>query len=349
MVIRWLLLLAAVQGCAAIEGDVLVARSKQSPTPMDSGASPDAGVLVPDAAASRDASELDAAADRDADADAQTAVPAEAGSGDDASAPNTRGVCRIAGASDGFYENFSGSTLDASRWLVASGPVTFAGSSARGGFARGNVQVSGGSLRLRVRGDRYEGDVRSVDASGKPVASGKRSAAAIATRDSFGSATYQVQGLLTGPTSVEVAIWYVRDDDSGGAIDISTPGRNGAERSYGYVRMRTRGANTSNDLQFALGQNLDDGASHILRFDWYTTAMASVSFWVDDTLRSKSMRALPPMAAGRLWLVAWVPDDAPADFDTAEIRIENAFVTPFGNGGDVCVDGELQGPSLTLP
>jgi hypothetical protein len=44
-----------------------------------------------------------------------------------------------------------------------------------------------------------------------------------------------------------------------------------------------------------------------------------------------------------------VPDDAAAYFDTAEVRIENAFVTPFGNTGDVCVDGELQGPSLTLP
>jgi len=342
MVIRALLLLAALQGCAVAEGNVLIARTKQVPPPVDSGSIPELDAAVLDAAV-LDAAVLDAADPDAGNPDARAPMP-----GDDASVPNTLGVCRLGGSKDGFYENFNAG-LDPTRWLVAHGPVTFAQSNARGGFARENVQIVDGSLRLRVRGDRYEGDVRSVDASGKPLASGKRSAAAIVTRDQFGSGTYQVQGLLSGRPSVEFAIWYVRDDDSGGAIDLSTPGRNGAERSYGYVRMRTRNASTANDLQFSLGSSLDDGGSHILRFDWYTTAMSSVSFWVDDTLRSKSMRALPPMAAGRLWIVAWVPDDAVADFDTAEIRIENAFVTPFGNSGDTCIDGELQGPSLSLP
>jgi hypothetical protein len=341
MVIRalLLLLLAALQGCAVAEGNVLVARTKQEPPPVDSGVIPELDAAVRDAAVDPDTGSVDAA-----NVDARAPMP-----GDDASVPpTTLGVCRIGGSADGFYENFNAG-LDPTRWLVAHGPVTFAQSSARGGFARDNVQIVSGSLRLRVRGDRYEGAVRSVDASGKPLASGKRSAAAIVTRDQFGSGTYQMQGLLSGPPSVEVAIWYVRDDDGRGAIDLSTPGRNGTERNYGFVRMRTRNTSTANDLQFSLSSSLDDGGSHILRFDWYTTAMSSVSFWIDDVLRSKSMRALPPMAAGRLWIVAWVPDDAVADFDTAEIRIDNAFVTPFGNSGDSCVDGELRGPSLSVP
>jgi hypothetical protein len=102
-------------------------------------------------------------------------------------------------------------------------------------------------------------------------------------------------------------------------------------------------------MQLMLGKSLDDDGSHILRFDWYTTTSRSVSFWVDDELRAKSMRALPPSTAGRFWIVAWVPDDAEADFDSAEIRLDNAFVTPFGNDGDVCTNAELVGPSLTLP
>lgn len=333
MVIRVLLLLAAVQGCSVVEGNVLVARTKQGAAPVDSGAS-----------RQLDAAELDAT-----DRDARPTTPTDSGPSGDASVPDTRGACRIGGSKDGFYENFSGATLDPARWLVAHGPVRFAGSTARGGFARDNVQVLDGSLRLRVRGDRYEGAIRSVDASGEPLASGKRSAAAIVSRDQFGSGTYQIQGLLTGAASVEVAIWFVRDDDSAGAIDVTTPGRSGTERSYEYVRLRTRSASSANDSQFALGKTLDDGASHILRFDWYTTAASSVSFWIDDELRSKSMRALPPLATGRLWIVAWVPDDAVADFDTVEIRLDNAFITPFGNSGDTCVDGELKGPFLTLP
>ena len=108
-------------------------------------------------------------------------MPADAAESSDASAPDTRGACRISGARDGFYENFNGTSLDPNRWLIAHGPVAFAGSTARGGFARANVEVRAGSLRLLVRGDRYSGDVRSIDRSGVPLATGKRSAAAIAT------------------------------------------------------------------------------------------------------------------------------------------------------------------------
>jgi hypothetical protein len=338
-----LLLVAALDGCAAAEGNVLVSRNKREPAPLDGGLGTELDATDRDAT-DRDAAGRDTAAADATALDAQPPLPSS-----DAGTPDTRGVCRIGGSKDGFYENFSGSTLDPTRWLLAHGPISFGRSSARGGFARDNVQLLDGSLRLRVRGDRYEGDVRSVDAAGKPAVTGKRSAAAIVTRDLFGSGTYQMQGSFAGPASVEVALWYLRDDDSGGAIDLSTPGRNGSERSYGFVRMRTRDAISASDTQFALGDSLDDGASHILRFDWYTTAMSSVTFWIDDALRSKSTRALPPMAAGRLWIVAWVPDDLPADFDTAEIRIDNAFITPFGNNGDTCVEGELAGPFLTLP
>jgi hypothetical protein len=181
------------------------------------------------------------------------------------------------------------------------------------------------------------------------LASGKRSAAAVVTRDLFASGTYQIEGRLVGPPGVEVAIWFVRDDDSQGAIDIATPGRNAAERSYGHVHMRTRDASAASENQFALAQSFDDGAAHILRFDWYTTVASSVGFWVDDEPSWQTTRRLPPKAAGRMWIVAWVPDAAVANFDTAEIRIDNAFVTPFGNDGDLCVDGELTGPFLSPP
>jgi hypothetical protein len=322
-----LVLLLAWQGCALVEGDVLIARDAQVISPIDSGDASDAQLTPP----------MDGG------------VSALLDASGDASQPNTRGACRIGAAKDGFHDGFAGDALDANTWLVAHGPVTFAQASAQGGFARDNVQVSGGALVLRVRGDLYDGDVRSIDAAGRPLASGKRSAAAVVTRDLFASGTYQIEGRLTGAPAVEVALWLVRDDDSQGAIDISTPGRNGAARSYSHVRMRSRDASAASENQFMLAQSLDDGAAHILRFDWYTTAMSAVSFWVDDELRWQTSRRLPPKAAGRMWIVAWVPDGAAADFDTAEIRIDNAFVTPFGNAGDLCVDGELTGPFLTPP
>jgi hypothetical protein len=261
-------------------------------------------------------------------------------------AADTRGVCRTGGAEDGFYEAFDGDALDGETWLVADGTVTFA--ARRGSFAPENVALDSGALVLRVRGDLYSGPVRARDAEGRPLPNVTRSGAAVATRDLFASATYQIQGHLTAPDGVEVAIWFMRDHDDEGGLDITTPGLDGTTRSYRYVHMRSRDGRFSNERQFELAQALDD-ATPILRFDWYTTKDNDAVFWVDDEPRWNTSDALPSKRAGRMWIVAWLPDDAPAAFETAEIRIDNAFVTPFGNDGDLCTDGELSGTALIPP
>jgi hypothetical protein len=315
-----------LSACALQDGTVLIARDLDAATNAELDHD---SALAPD-----DAAALDAA----------TAVD-----GSDQAAAAPRGVCRIEGAADGFYDAFDGAAVRGERWLLAHGPVQYAGQRAEGGFVRDNVRVEGGALVLSVRGDRYTGSVRGVDAAGRPLSHGRRSAAAVATRDLFGSATYQAQGRFSGPPGLEVALWLVRDDDSSGAIDLATPGVSAGQPSYAHVRMRSRDAAASSEQQFALTDPFDDGASHILRFDWYTTVDNAVRFWVDDRLRWTTDQQLPSPRAGRLWIVAWVPDQAPADFDTAEVRVENAFVTPFGNDGDLCTDYELAGPFLVEP
>jgi hypothetical protein len=315
-------LLLLLYACATREGTVLIARDSERDAGPSSEEDLDAG--------DNDAGESDAESASDARVD-------------------TRGHCRIGGSKDGFYENFSGKTLDPTRWLVAHGPVELAGQRAAGGFARDNVSVEADTLVLRVRGDQYEGPVRAVDSDGRPLSSGKRSAAALVTRDLFASATYQVQGHFVGPSGVEVALWFTHDDDKQGAITLATPGLDGTMPSYAFLHLQTRDGSASASNEFALGASLDDRASHILRFDWYTTADNAAVFWLDDTRRFQSTKNLPSRRAGRLWIVAWLREPAPAAFDTAEIHIESAFVTPFGNDGDACTDGELEGPFLTLP
>jgi hypothetical protein len=315
--------------CALQEGTVLIARDTGSPP---------------------DRSEVDAALDGEAPRDAAS----DEDSGQDATLDAgpvavPRGVCKVGGADDAFYDTFSGTTLDATHWLVAHGPVRFAGHAAPGGLVRDNVTVEGGALVLRVRGDRYAGSVRGVNSAGSALTHGRRTGAAVASRDLFASATYQVQGLFTGPAGLEVALWFVRDDEGEGAIDMATPGLASGQSSYAHVRMRSRDASSSAEQQLMLAQPFGPDESHILRFDWYTTANNAVTYWVDDQQRWETMQSLPSRRAGRLWIVAWVPDQAPADFDTAEVRIENAFIRPFGNDGDACRDLELAGPFLTEP
>lgn len=331
------LILCLLGGCALQQGTVLIVR--------DAEAAPD-GVGT-DAATDGEAL-LDAPAPEDSanDASADATDPPDAGVD---AAPTPRGVCRIDSASQGFLDGFGGSAVNADNWLIAQGPVRFAGRAAEGGFARENVSVEAGALVLRVRGDRYTGSVRGVDLAGNPLPHGRRTAAAVASRDLFASGTYQAQGVFAGPPGLEVALWFVRDDDSAGAIDIATPGFASGQSSSAHVRMRSRDASSSSEQQFALAQPFAEGEAHILRFDWYTTANNAVDFWIDDVERWQTEQSLPSKRAGRLWIVAWVPEQAPADFDTAEVRIDVAFIRPFANDGDQCRDLELAGPFLVEP
>ncbi len=76
-----------------------------------------------------------------------------------------------------FYEDFSGNKLDTSKWLIAE--KAWGGNN--GGVVAENVSVSDGFLKLEGHGDKYEGNVKGIN---KP--DGKRTGAAIATKEYFG-------------------------------------------------------------------------------------------------------------------------------------------------------------------
>jgi hypothetical protein len=319
----------SIASCSPIEGTVLVVRERAPDASGDASSE-----LAPEAGS-------DAASD----------VPIDGG---EAPRPGDGGVwrpvlsaCRIAGAQDGFFEEFSGSGLDPARWLVAHGAFALDGRAPRGGFVRDNVSVEAGALVLRVRGDRYAGAVRGIEANGAERADGRRTAAAVATRDLFASGTYSAALTLRGPAGVEVGMWLLRDGDSIDSIDIGSPALEGASPSGARVRMRTRGSN-GGESELVLPLSVDTRAIHGLRFDWYTHEPESVRFWIDDQARVADDQRAPSGEAGRMWLVAWVPEGEPADFDSAEVRVERTFLTPFGNRGDRCAEAAAP-PQLTLP
>lgn len=291
-----------------------------------------------------DAGNWDAAVSDDTlDAAAQDAA---APSGDASSATPIASACRIAGANSGIFEEFAGAALDGTRFLVAHGHRTLAGRAPSGGFVRDNVAQRDGSLVLSVRGDDYTGPVRGIDASGL-ARDGRRSGAAVATRDLFASATYSATFQLRGPAGVEVGLFFLRDDDAGEWLEIAS---DELERGNGpRVRMRSvLASNLGGASELMLAPSSDGRALHSLRFDWYTHAPETARFWIDDEARVESDQRAPDGRAGRMWLLAWVREDGPAAFDTVELRVERAFVTPFGNSGDRCAEA-LAPPWLALP
>jgi hypothetical protein len=263
------------------------------------------------------------------------------------------GDCKILGG-QGFVEQFTGPALDATRWLVAHGNEPMLGETSTGGFVRENVRIEDNKLVLTVRGDLYQGSsVRGFAADGTRRSDGKRTGAAIATRNLFQSATYQWEGRLSSEPGVKLVLAVRRAPVDESALAISAPGLDGATRSYGFVEaLLAPGGAQEKRYQLRVATRLDDGNPQSLRFDWHSGGPGISHYYTDFQDGSGSLLNVQdpqPARAGRLWLAAFVPEGAPADFDTAEVRIETAFITPFAEGNDACTNGELPPGMLVAP
>ncbi len=325
MVGRFTALLFCV-GCSSASGTVLERESRDAGNPSE-----DAGGPFPNAA-------------KDAAAMGDAAV---------SPVPETKGLCRTS-PSEGFVDQFDGDALDARRWLVAHGNVAIAGERGAGGFLRDNISVRSGKLVLSVRGDAYAGALRGIDTAGKERATGARSGAAIATRDLFMSASYQWEGRLAAPQGVKLVLLAMRDEPAQGLIAVTAPGLDTqGNPSYAWATARVEGPLAApSSQQILLPSPLADGMVHRLRFDWHSgpgaTSLPSVDVWQDGkTLQTLAGNA--PARAARAWLVAFVPDGSAADFDTNEVEISTAFITPLGETRDACSDGEITGLALEPP
>lgn len=253
-----------------------------------------------------------------------------------------------------FYEDFLGNKLDTSKWLIAE--KAWGGNN--GGVVAENVSVSDGFLKLEGHGDKYEGNVKGIN---KP--DGKRTGAAIATKEYFGSGRYEVVAKVCPELGACSAIWtfeyeeYYPGDEKyeelapGGSyyavnheIDIEMPGRPGKATeniSYDYALCNTwigeRGDEyTTSYTKLLSAQN--DGKFHTYRFDWHTgdkNETPRVEFYIDGEL-AKVNKTHIPTNKGRLWIGLWFPNGwagAP-DFDTEVFEIDSVKITPFGEAGD---------------
>lgn len=92
---------------------------------------------------------------------------------------------------DVFYDDFSSGTLDPDKWLVAyknwGGKVTENGEKVdyNGGVIPQNVSVQNEKLVLTGNGNLYQGDLKGVNKDGSQRADGKRTGAAIATKEYY--------------------------------------------------------------------------------------------------------------------------------------------------------------------
>ena len=267
--------------------------------------------------------------------------------------------------SDVLYDDFSGDSLDTSKWVIAE--KSWGGNN--GGVVPQNVSVSNGTLKLEGHGNYYKGDVPSY---ANLTAGGVRTGAAIASRQYYSSGSYEVRAKVAPELGACSALWtfeyeeyYPGDSEyiASGAtgqystvnheIDIEMPTANGtySTPSFEAARFNTYTAENRHNSNFHdLPYAQNDGKFHTYRFDWHTgdtKEQKRVDFYVDGQYLYTSTQQVPTNAS-RFWIGLWFPtsQDADkdgicetgwtgkADFDTTVFEIDSVKITPYHEAGD---------------
>lgn len=270
-------------------------------------------------------------------------------------------------SSDVFIDNFEGNSLDQNKWLIAYknwGGKDSSGKDYNGGVVPSNVSVSNGKLKLRGQGNNYEGDNLGINKNGSKRSDGKRVGAAIATKEYYGSGSYEVVAKVAPALGACSAIWtfeyeeYYPGDEKykkmpvGGndyyavnhEIDIEMPGRPNAakvDQSFEYALCNTWTGENSSEYTTnytKLPQIQNDGKFHKYRFDWHTgddNQQPRVEFYFDDVLVYTSTTNIPTNAS-RLWIGLWFPNKWAGipNFDTTMFEVDSVKITPFNEAGD---------------
>ena len=252
-----------------------------------------------------------------------------------------------------FFEDFSDPELDPAKWLIAE--TTWEGVSAgyyakeyNGGVIPENVSVSDGKLILTGHGNRYEGDVRGIDRDGNRREDGKRSGAAIATRQYFSSGRYEIRAKAAPEANIFSSMFTLEAEenyDNLGEREINMDSvmmELPAPRGDSFHSV-TCGFSSDKIgdavVRFPDCPNQADGEFHTYRFDWYTTdgLRSYIEYYVDDNLVYKAdSQPYIPKKAGRFWLALYFSGDSAKGtaFDTTTFEIDWIKITPFDRIGD---------------
>ena len=255
---------------------------------------------------------------------------------------------------DAFYDDFSGSSLNAENWLIAEknwgGTVTENGKTAdyNGGVIAENVAVRNGNLILTGCGNRYTGEIRGINRDGSRRADGKRCGAAIATKEYYGSGSYEIRAKIAPELGCCSAMWtFEYEEETVGQtlqitnheIDIEFPGRDENDAfSLSHALCTTWLTEDDYRTKSVSCGAQADGQFHTYRFDWHTgseTEKPRVDYYFDGELTHTATEYIPTNA-GRFWLGLWFPKNwaGTPDFDTAVFEIDYAKITPFHEPGD---------------
>jgi beta-glucanase (GH16 family) len=241
-------------------------------------------------------------------------------------------------------EDFSNGQLDACSWILVrenwGGKVE--DEDYNGGVVPENVSVGDGMVHLRAHGNRYVGDIRGIASDGHARPDGRRTGAAIMTRQRFLGGRFEARVRMITKLGVCSAMWTFFYDNEPGKpvrnheIDIEFPGREhiDAPPSFQHVALTTwTGLEPGQSRTEFRPLGGDEEQFHTLRFDWQPTTAASsgyVDFYIDGALVYSAHTNIPSEPAP-LWLGVWFPKDwaGTPDFGDAEMLVDWVRISPL--------------------
>jgi len=245
------------------------------------------------------------------------------------------------------FDKFSGPIAESCDFTIVQ--LNWGGHTAMGDYSGGvikaNVGKRDGRLVLTARGNRYDGAVRGYDKDGTVRPDGRRTGAAVMSRQRYLGGRFEARVTVPPVLGVASALWtfvYEELPDGGPIenheIDIELPGRasDAAAPSFRYVLLSTwRGLEKGHRTTAfqSLPETVTDGKFHVLRFDWQPPSEKDegfVALYIDRRLL-KTIRSSVPSKAGNLWLGLWFPRKwaGVADFGIAEMKIDWVRITPL--------------------
>lgn len=257
-------------------------------------------------------------------------------------------------SSDVFFEDFSGGSLDTDKWLIVEknwgGTVNADGVTEdyNGGVIAENVKLRDGKLVLTGLGNEYNGELKGINRDKSRRSDGKRCGGAIATRDYFGSGSYEIRAKIAPELGCCSAMWTFEYEEnySGDTlnivnheIDIEFPGRNpNDDLSLSHALCTTWVTEDDYKSKSVDCGDQADGEFHTYRFDWHTGSDSEtprVDYYFDDVLTYTSYDFIPTNES-RFWLGLWFPKywAGTPDFEQTEFEVDYVKITPFHESGD---------------
>lgn len=221
-----------------------------------------------------------------------------------------------------FEENFTnGISMD--KWNISN---RVWGGTHHGGVVHQNVNyTSDGLLVLQANGDYYDGDIQGINKS-----DGKRTGAAIYTKEYFGPGEFEIVAKAMPRFGATTAFWtYNFENGINSEIDIELNVNNDFHTAW-FTNYLTESNSVHQKMDTPVLNN--DGDFHTYKIEWHTAPTPMIKYYIDGVLYHTATTKIPTLEA-QFWIGVWFPNKwaGEPNFETDYLIVDSFTYKKYDN------------------